>query len=103
MKKTKTQLKCISVGKFAKGVYAELDKVRPNGISFSMFLAITAKHYIDTHTEPIDIYGEVPNYYSNIESWKSEIKKMSAEAFIKLQQRHTQLGNIIKEEVNRKI
>ena len=68
-----------------------------------MFLAIAAKHYIDTHNEPIDIYGEVPNYYSNIESWKIEIKKMSPEQFIKLQQRHSQLGHLIKNEVRMKI
>ena len=80
-----------------------VDKIRPNGISFSLFLAIAAKHYIDTHNEPIDVYGEVPNYYSNIESWKSEIKNMSAEEFIRLQKRHVQLGNLIKREVLRKI
>ena len=72
-----TSIKCISVGVFAKDVFAEFEKIRPNHTSFSMFLAIAAKHYIDTHNEPIDVYGEVPNYYSNIESWKIEIKKMS--------------------------
>ena len=54
-------------------------------------------------TKGVDVYGEIPNYYSNIESWKSEIKKMSSEQFIKLQQRHTQIGNIIKNEVRKKI
>ena len=98
-----TSIKCISVGVFAKDVFAELEKISPNHMSFSMFLAITAKHYIDTHNEPIDIYGEVPNYYSNIESWKIEIKKMSSEQFIKLQQRHAQLGHLIKNEVRMKI
>ena len=98
-----TLIKCISVGVFAKDVFAEFERIRPNHTSFSMFLAIAAKHYIDTHNEPIDIYGEVPNYYSNIDSWKIEIKKMSPQQFIKLQQRHTQLSNIIKAEVRRKI
>ena len=68
-----------------------------------MFLAIAAKHYIDTHNESVDVYGEMPNYYSNIESWKIEIKKMSPEQFIKLQQRHSQLGHLIKNEVRKKI
>ena len=98
-----TLIKCISVGVFAKDVFAEFEKIRPNHTSFSMFLAIAAKHYIDTHNEPIDIYGEVPNYYSNIESWKSEIKKMSSEQFIKLQQRNTQITNLIKQETRKKI
>jgi len=98
-----TLIKCISVGVFAKDVFAEFERIRPNHTSFSMFLAIAAKHYIDTHNEPIDIYGEVPNYYSNIDSWKFEIKKMSPTQFIKLQQRHAQLSNIIKAEVRRKI
>ena len=98
-----TLIKCISVGVFAKDVFAEFENISPASISFSMFLAIAAKHYVDTHNEPVDIYGEIPNYYSNIESWKSEIKKMSSEQFIKLQQRHTQIGNIIKNEVRKKI
>ena len=98
-----TLIKCISVGVFAKHVFEEFERLRPNHTSFSMFLAIAAKHYIDTHNEPIDIYGEVPNYYSNIESWKIEIKKMSPEQFIKLQQRHAQLGHLIKNEVRKKI
>jgi hypothetical protein len=98
-----TLIKCISVGVFAKQVFEEFERLRPNHTSFSMFLAIAAKHYIDTHNEPVDIYGELPNYYSNIESWKIEIKKLSPEQFIKLQQRHAQLGHLIKNEVRKKI
>ena len=98
-----TLIKCISVGVFAKQVFAEFEKIRPANVSFSMFLAIAAKHYVDTHNEPVDVYGEIPNYYSNIESWKSEIKKMSSEQFIKLQQRHSQISHIIKNEVRKKI
>ena len=98
-----TRIKCISVGSFAKQVFSEFEKLKPTNVSFSMFLAIAAKHYVDTHNEPIDVYGEVPNYYSNIESWKFEIKKMSSEQFIKLQQRHTQIGHLIKTEVRKKI
>ena len=97
------KIKCISVGSFAKQVFAEFEKLKPANVSFSMFLAIAAKHYIDTHYEPIDIVGEVPNFYSDIETWKSEIKNMSSEQFIKLQQRHTQLGNIIKKKVRQRI
>ena len=93
----------ISISGFGKGVLKELENIRPTNVSFSLFLAIAAKHYIDTHNEPIDIYGEVPNYYSNIESWKIEIKKLSPEQFIKLQQRHAQLGHLIKNEVRKKI
>ena len=93
----------ISISGFGKGVLKELDKVRPKNVSFSMFLAIAAKHYIDTHYEPIDIVGEVPNFYSDIETWKSEIKNMSPTEFMKLQQRHIQLSNIIKKEVRKKI
>ena len=44
-----TLLKCISVGVFAKDVFAEFENIRPANVSFSMFLAIAAKHYVDTH------------------------------------------------------
>ena len=91
-----TKIKCISVGVFAKDVFAELEKIRPNHTSFSMFLAIAAKHYVDTYREPVDIEGDLPSINSNISSWKSKLKNMSSKEFIKLQQRHAQLGNLIK-------
>jgi len=94
---------CISVGKYAKKVLTELEELRPSSMSFSMFLAVAAKHYIDTHNEPTDIYGEIPNFYSNIENWKSEIKNMTPEQFIKLQQRNIQITNLIKRETRKKI
>ena len=94
---------CISVGKYAKKVLTELEEMRPSSMSFSMFLAVAAKHYIDTHNEPTDIYGEVPNFFSNIENWKSEIKNMTSEQFIKLQQRNIQITNLIKQETRKKI
>jgi len=94
---------CISVGKYAKKVLTELEEIRPNNISFSLFLAVAAKHYVDTHNEPTDIYGEVPNFYSNIENWKAEIKSMTPKQFIKLQQRNTQISNLIKQEMRKKI
>ena len=94
---------CISVGKYAKNVFTEFENMRPSSISFSMFLANAAKHYLDTHNEPTDVYGEVPNFYSNIENWKTEIKNMTPEQFIKLQQRNTQLTNLIKQETRKKI
>ena len=97
------KIKCISVSSFAKLVFAEFEKLKAKNVSFSMFLAIAAKHYIDIHYEPIDIGGEVPNFYSDIETWKSEIKNMSPTEFMKLQQRHIQLSNIIKREVRKKI
>jgi hypothetical protein len=68
-----------------------------------MMLAIAAKHYVDTHNEPTDIYGEVPNFFCNIENWKSEIKNMTSEQFIKLQQRNIQITNLIKRETRKKI
>ena len=100
---SRSLVRCISVGAFAKQVFEDFNKLRPAHVSFSMFLAIAAKHYIDTHCEPVDIVGEIPNFYSDIESWKSEIKNMSPTEFIKLQQRHAQLSNIIKKEVKKKI
>ena len=84
-------------------MYTEFENMRPSSISFSMFLANAAKHYLDTHNEPTDVYGEVPNFYSNFENWKTEIKNMTPEQFIKLQQRNTQLTNLIKQETRKKI
>jgi len=98
-----SKLRCISVGKFAKKVFDEVERVRPSNVSFSMFLAIAAKHYLDTYNEPVDVYGEVPNFYADIGSWESEIKNMSSEDFIKLQQRHQLLGHLLKVQSRKRI
>ena len=73
----------ISISGFGKGVLKELDKIRPKNVSFSMFLAVAAKHYIDTYREPVDIEGDMPSINSNISSWKSKLKNMSSKEFIR--------------------
>ena len=88
---------------FGKSVLQELEKIRPKNVSYSMFLAIAAKHYIDTYREPVDIEGDLPSINSNISTWKSKLKNMSPEEFIKLQQRHAQLGNLIKSRARLRI
>jgi len=93
----------LSMSGFGKSVLQELEKIRPKNVSYSMFLAIATKHYIDTYREPIDIEGDLPSINSNISTWKSKLKNMSPEEFIKLQQRHTQLGNLIKSRARLRI
>lgn len=93
----------ISTGGFGKGVLIELEKVRPRNVSFSMFLAVAVKHFLDTYKEPVDIEGDLPSMNSNISAWKSKIKNMPSEEFIKLQQRHAQLGNLIKSKARLRI
>jgi hypothetical protein len=98
-----SKLRCISVGKFARQVFEEVEKVRPPNVSFSMFLAIAAKHYLDTYNEPVEICGEVPNFYADVGSWESEIKNMQSKDFIKLQQRHQLLGHLLKVQSRKRI
>jgi len=93
----------ISISGFGKGVLKELENIRPTNVSFSLFLAIAAKHYIDTYREHVDIEGDLPSINSNISAWKSKLKNMSSKEFIRLQQRHAQLGNLIKSKARFRI
>jgi hypothetical protein len=45
----------------------------------------------------------LPLFFSSIEKWKLGIKGLASSDFKKLQQRHSQIGNIISKEVDQRL
>ena len=96
--------KTISVSSEAKPILQELDKVRPNNISFSAMLAIAAKEYVENHKSEIlnltNFMDSSPTFFSDVECWKKYIEKSTTADLKKIQNRHLQIGNIIRRRVN---
>lgn len=100
--KFKTGVKTFSLSEQTKKTFEELDHIRPNNISFSSFLGIVASEYIANrrHGYTIDTFVDnvsavVPHIFSDVEKWKSFIEKSPSEDIIKLQNRTTQIRNLI--------
>ena len=98
-----TKIKCISVRESAEKIFGELNKIRPNDLSFSSMVALACKEFIERNNKnnlKIEDFGSgLPDILAEIETWKSLIEEMPVSDFKKLQRRHTQLGNIINKRV----
>lgn len=102
----------ISVGDSVKDIFEKFDRIRPNDISFSHFLALAVHEYLDRHvginaklTEFSDesVDAKLPLFLASLERWKECIPNLSSDDFRKVQQRHVQIGNIVNKEVNRRL
>jgi hypothetical protein len=101
----------ISVGQHARRIFEDLDKMRPNHLSMSLFLAVVSEDYVRNHglnTKMIDFIdnsnkNSLPIFYAPIKNWKDRVREMSPEDFMKLQERHEQLGNLIRKEGEKRI
>ena len=102
----------ISVGENTKPLFVKLESIRPKHLSFSLFLAVVVDDYLKNHktgdakiTEFTDesIAVALPLFFSSIEKWKLGIKGLTSDDFKKLQQRHSQIGNIISKEVDQRL
>ena len=96
--------KTISVSHEAKSILQALDDVRPNNISFSSMLAIAAKEYVQNHKSETltlsNFMDSSPTFFSDIERWKKYIEKSPTSDLKRIQNRHLQIGNIIRKRVN---
>lgn len=102
----------ISVGTSVKELFEKFEKMRPNDISFSMFIACAMNEYMRnndkvnskiTDFDNKSVEAKTPLFLASIDKWKECISGMSGADFKKLQQRHSQLGNIISGEVAKRI
>ena len=102
--KISSYTKTISVSSEAKPILQELDKVRPNNISFSAMLAIAAKEYVENHKSEIlnltNIMDSSPTFFADINEWKKFVEKSPISELKKIQNRHMQVGNIIRKRTN---
>ena len=110
MKFNKTTV-TISVSQNAQRIFEELEKMRPNHLSMSLFLAVIADDYVRTHgknSKIVDFIGDdvkssLPIFYAPIKNWVESVRELSSEEFTKLQERHLQLGNLINAEAGGRI
>ena len=110
MKLKKTTV-TISVSQNAQKIFEDLEKMRPNHMSMSLFLAVIADDYIRTHgknSKIIDFIGDdikssLPIFYAPIKNWVETVRELSPVEFTKLQERHWQLGNLINSEAGSRI
>lgn len=100
-------IKSISISSSTRKVYEELETIRPSHISFSLMLAMTADEYIKRHKD-----GEIkldsfinnesistPNISADIDKWIQYVSNIDVNDFIQLQQKITQIQNIVDERV----
>ena len=97
-------VKSISISAQAKKVFEELEKIRPNHISFSLMLAIAADEYIKLHQKGVVKLDEfvtetptpdVPSFNSDIERWIEYIQESDSKKFKNIQERLLQIQNIV--------
>ena len=104
--KFKSTTVTISVGQQARRIFEVLDKMRPNHLSMSLFLAVVAEDYVRNHglnTKMVDFIdntnkNSMPMFFAPIKNWTMKVRELSPEDFMKLQERHVQLGNLILKE-----
>ena len=110
MKFNKTTV-TISVSQNAQRIFEDLEKIRPNHMSMSLFLAVIADDYVRTHGQNSKIVDFIDNdnkcslpiFYAPIKNWVTKVRGLSPEEFVKLQERHEQLGNLIQKEGEKRI
>ena len=110
MKFNKTTV-TISVGQHAQKIFEDLDKMRPDHMSMSLFLAVVAEDYVKVHGKNTRIAdfidnsnkASMPIFFAPIKNWVEKVRDLEPEDFKKLQERHEQLGNLIQKEGERRI
>jgi len=90
-----------------RGSFKKLDFIRPNHISFSQFLGLSAEEYSENHKEGFmkitDFTNKdvvhVPLFFAEIDKWKKHIENMPRSDIKKFQQRLQQINNIMNKKV----
>lgn len=97
----------VSMTEENRGYFKKLDSIRPNHISFSQFLGITAKEYSENHKAGdfkitdftnMDVVP-TPLFYSETEMWKKYIESMPKSEIKKFQRRLQQINNMMNKKV----
>ncbi len=98
----------ISVGNKTKPIFESFEKMRPNHLSFSLFLAVAVDEYIKNHNpknskitdyDSKSVSSQFPLLMANMEKWNVCIKNLENEDLVKLQNRLRQLTNNVSKEV----
>lgn len=99
-----TKIKSISVSKEGEKIYEDLNKIRPNTISFSSMLVLASREYVKNHmvtdTRITDFESEdsrmLPSVYADPHYWTDMITTMEVKDLKLLQGKLKQIQNLIK-------
>ena len=100
----------ISINKSTKEIFELANQKKPAHISISTWIAVMIEDYLNTHKDNSSILdfaeknveASVPIFFAPISNWEQKVKSMTPEDFIRLQNRHNQLGNLIQREGERR-
>lgn len=101
----------LSVSHQAAPIFESLNQIKPDNVSFSLFLAEVANDYVQknrksarlTDFDHEDVTAELPLFYASISKWEKHVTSLDADDFKKLQRRLSQLGNLISKETERRL
>lgn len=91
----------ISIGEKTKPIYESFEKIRPNHISFSLFLALAVEEYVETHKKVTN--EKYPRLMGRIDAWDQCITKIENDELIAIQNRIHQLSNKVRKEIGRRL
>ena len=102
----------ISVGNRTKPIFESFEKIRPNHLSFSLFLAVAVDEYIKNHNpknskitdyDSTSVSSKFPLLTANMDKWNVCIKNLENTELVKLQDKLRQLTNNVTKEVTKRL
>tara|TARA_R100001530_G_scaffold50531_1_gene37574 strand:+ start:374 stop:682 length:309 start_codon:yes stop_codon:yes gene_type:complete len=93
----------ISITHASKKILEEFKKARPEGTSLSKAIVILLEDYLRNSSNPI-LKASVSNKLtldSSIDDWKKLINEVEVEDFVKIQKKHSQVGNLINKRISK--
>ena len=97
IKKTTT----ISISPASKSIFESLEKMRPDNISFSMFLSIAVEEYVLNHREVTN--SKYPRIMARLGAWNDCIGDMTDDDLIRINKRVANLTNRLAKELHKRV
>lgn len=102
----------VSIGNNVKHIFESFDKIRPNNVSFSIFLAASMNEYTKNHSglnsRLTDFTNEsvstkLPLFDAPMDIWIQSVHNLSSNDFKEMQRRMSQLRNMVQAEAERRL
>lgn len=91
----------ISIGEKTKPIYESFEKIRPNHLSFSLFLALAVEEYLEAHKKVTN--QKYPRLMARIDAWDECITKIENDELIAIQNRIIQIENKVRKEISKRL
>ena len=102
----------ISVGEKTKPIFESLEKIRPSHLPYSLLLAVAVDEYVKNHSgknskitefDSVAISTKFPLIMATMEKWNVCVSGLSNDDLLKLQDRLTQISNLTRREVSKRL